>query len=86
MSDEGADKVDNSEEEEESRASEVEDNIFIIEDANTEEISEEVKDVERRKRQGNINSKEVKRRIGRMTKRMNLLQGDILFPPARKSK
>ena len=35
MSDEGADKVDNSEEEE-SRVSEVEDNIFIIEDANTE--------------------------------------------------
>ena len=64
--------MDNSEEEEEPRASEVEDNIFIVEDANTEEISEEVKDVERRKRQGNINSKEVKRRIGRMTKRMNL--------------
>ena len=45
MSDEGADKVDNSEEEE-SRVSEVEDNIFIIEDANTEEISEELKNVE----------------------------------------
>ena len=36
MIDEVAYKVDNSEEEEESRASEVEDNIFIIEDANTE--------------------------------------------------
>ena len=45
MSDEGSDKVDNSEEEE-SRASEVEDNTFIIEDANTDEISIEPLDVE----------------------------------------
>ena len=44
-SDEGLDKVDNSEEEE-SRASEVEDNTFIIEDANTDEISKETLDVE----------------------------------------
>ena len=88
--------VDNSEEEE-SRASEVEDNIFVynifvIEDAKTEEIYEELMDVEEeetRKHKQQTGEKENRKDDKThepITKINPVWKGDRLFPPARKSK
>ena len=86
MSDEGSDKVDNSEEEE-SRASVVEDNTFIIEDANTDEISQELLDVEEETRKHKQQAGEKENRKDDKThepptKRNPMWKGDRLFPLA----